>query len=170
MPNRQQPSETRVSRLEERKAQRQIQRTRLGVVCGCIAIATAPLTIFLTRHSIAEIQKTYGVHTRAGGLGGDLSPLALTYILGAGLVIGGIGLLAPRSWGWWLTAAAAVLGPFDLFRIYRSLFAAINFDHPDVDKVLANLALFTGIPMVFYGIVIALLLVRSVRQTYRVGV
>lgn len=139
------------------------------MACGSIAIATAPLTILLTRHSIAAIQKTYGVSTRPGGLGGDLSPLLLTYLIGAGLVVGGMGLLAPKSWGWWLTAAAAALGPFDLFRIYRSLFATINFDHPDVDRVLRNLAVFTGIPMMFYGAVLALLFVRSVRQTYRIG-
>ena len=125
-----QKGDARMERLQERRAHRQIERTRLGIACGCIAMATAPLTILLTRHSIEAVQKTYGVFTSRGGLAGDLSPLLLTYLIGAGLVIGGIGLLLPKSWGWWVAIVSAALGPLDLFRIYRSLFAAVNLDHP----------------------------------------
>ena len=159
----------RMERLQERRALLQIERTRLGVACGCVAIATAPLTILLTRHSIAAIQKSYGVSTRPGGLGGDLSPLLLTYLIGAGLVVGGIGLLLPKSWGWWVAIVSAALGPFDLLRIYRSLFAAVNLDHPDVDVVIRNLTIFTGIPALFYVVVLALLLQRRVKDAYRIG-
>ncbi|MFT7170942.1 MAG: hypothetical protein ACI80K_004093 [Paracoccaceae bacterium] len=158
-----------LSRAEKRAALRHIPRTKLGIACGIIAVIVGPLAILLTLGSIAAVQQTFGVSVGQSQMAGGLSPLILTYILGGGLVLGGLGLLLPKSWGWWLAIVSAAFGPLDLFRIYRSLFAAINLDNPNSDVVIRKLTLFTGVPALFYMALIALLLQRSVKTTYRIS-
>ena len=156
-------SEERLERAAERQRQRGAVRTRLGLTAGVIAIVIAPLAVLFTRGSLEAIQTTYGVVAR------DSSPFLLTYIIGGGIAIGGIGLLLPKSWGWWLTLIAALLGPLDHLRIYRGLYSTLNFDHPDIDKVIGKLAFFAGVPITLYLTILVLLLVHGCREAYRVS-
>lgn len=159
------PSNRSVERLEraaERRDQRRVPRTRLGIAAGLLALVIAPLVVHLTQESLETTQSTYGVVAM------KRSPFLLTYIIGGSLAVGGVGLLAPKAWGWWLTAIAAIFGPLDLLRIYRNLYATLNFDHPDIDKVLGKLALLAGIPAALYLMLLGLLLARRMRETYRV--
>ncbi len=156
----------RRARLEERKASAQIQRTRLGIACGVIAIITAPLVVVLTMASLKATEASYGVFAHGGG---GPSILLLTFIIGGALVAGGAGLLLRQSWGWWLAVGAAAAGPLDLFRLYRGLFGALNPDHPDFDATFQKLTFFAGIPVVFYVALLVLLFLRPVRSTYRIG-
>ncbi len=152
----------RIERAAERRHQRGVPRTRLGIAAGILALVIAPLAVYLTRQSLETTQTTYGV------VAAESSPFLLTYLIGGSLAIGGIGLLVPKAWGWWLTAAAAVLGPLDLLRIYRNLYATLNFDHPNIDNVIRKLAFLAGVPAALYLVLLAILLVRKVRETYRV--
>ncbi len=156
-------SEERLERAAQRERLRSVPRTKLGITAGILAIVVAPLAVLFTMGSLGAIQTTYGVVAM------DSSPFLLTYIIGGGIVLGGIGLLLPKTWGWWLTLVAAVLGPLDLLRIYRGLYASLNFDHPDVGKVIRKLAFFAGVPTTLFVAVLVLLLVRRMRETYRVS-
>ena len=118
--------------------------------------------MYLTSESVETIQRTYGVRAR------EDSPFLLTYIIGASLAIGSVGLWLPKTWGWWLTLVAAALGPLDLLRIYRGLYASINFDHPDVHRVIGKLSFGAGLPTTLYLTLLGVLLLRKMRANYRV--
>ena len=146
-----------------------IERTRLSVAIGVIAILAGVAAVLLTKESIALTTRTFGVFVARGQIEGGLSPLALSYVCGATLVLGGIGALIPATWGWWAAAAGAALGPFDLFRIYRGLYQSINWDYPEVETVVTKLVLFSCVPALLYVALLVLLLLRPVRLNYRIS-
>lgn len=152
----------------KRKNRYPIERTRLSIAIGVVAILLGVAAVLLTKESIDVTTRTFGVFVARGQIEGGLSPLMLTYMCGATLVLGGIGALVPATWGWWAAAAGALFGVLDLFRIYRGLYQSINWDHPEVETVVGKLVLFSGVPALLYVALLVLLLLRPVRLNYRV--
>lgn len=147
-------------RTERLRSARKVQRTRLGTAVGVVSILAGVVGAFLTLWSLGAVMAEFGVLA--------LPPLLLTQIAAGCAVIGGIGLLLPKTWGWWVALAGAVLGLADLFRLYRGLFGSIDPSHPRAGEVTAKLLGIVGVPALLFIAVLALLMQHSVRVSYRI--
>lgn len=160
------PRSERTQRLRE---SRKVQRTRLGVAAGVVSIVAGLLGALLTEGSVVQVWREFGVYASKSEVTGSLHPFLLTYIAAGCAVVGGIGLILPQAWGWWVAMTGAVLGLADLGRIYVGLFGSINPDHPRAAELTADLLQIVAPPGILFVGVIALLMQRPLRVAYRVS-
>ncbi|MEM9382593.1 MAG: hypothetical protein AAGB93_21755 [Planctomycetota bacterium] len=166
MSRRRPPRSDRARRLRE--AQR-VQRTRLGIAVGVLSIVAGGIGALLTKGSIETVATEFGVLAFRSPMTGGLPPFLLTYIAAGCSIVGGIGLLLPHTFGWWTALGGAALGLADLGRLYVGLFGSIDPNHPRASEVTAELLGIVGVPAFVFVALVALLVQRPVRVTYRVS-
>lgn len=155
------------SRHSERLAEaRRIELIPLAKAAAGIAVVTAVVSHFAIRASVKDVFQTFGAFV----VGTSRSQFFLLNYVAAGcLALGAAGLLARKTWGWWLAFAGALIGIGDMVRIYSGLFAIINPDHPKAaETTTAILQMVIGPALLFVGLAV-LLCLRPMRETYRIS-
>ncbi|MEM1449506.1 MAG: hypothetical protein AAF957_05480 [Planctomycetota bacterium] len=165
MSRRRPPRSDRARRLREAQ---KVHRTRLGIAVGVLSIVAGLIGALLTKGSVVAVATEFGVLAFRSPMTEGLPPFLLTYIAAGCAVVGGIGLLVPHAFGWWTALAGAALGLADLGRLYVGLFGSIDANHPRAGEVTAELLGIVGVPAFVFVALVALLLQRPVRVTYRV--
>ena len=152
------------TRSERLRSARTIRSTGLGKAAGAIAIVLAFVALIATWASLRSVTQNLGAFARGGP-----AMLLVTYISSAALLIGGLGLLMRKTWGWWSTMFGAVLGLVGLVRLYVGLFAIVNTDHPRAAETFATIIqLIAGPALLYFGLVV-LLAQRRLRETFRIS-
>lgn len=151
------PERRRVTRSRARP----IRKAKLLALVAILAGLTClPLTLF----GISVMNRLYEIYpAKAPG-----EALAVSMIITACLVVGGLGIWRLRLWGWWLTLVGAVLGVLDLARFFLPLALSIDTEHPRAPEAAISIVIAAGPALAVHCITLLLLALPSIRRAYRV--
>lgn len=152
------------------------QRSPLVLVAAWIAIllgvTSVPLAI-LAFGAIGDL----GASPRAPltSSSGGLPSLAYTQLLmfglpalaGLGLLVGGVGLLLRRWWGWWACFWSIVVALLNALRIALPLLGHLDWENERAAAAATRIVLVTGAPVVLGAVLLALLCLPGVREQRR---
>ncbi len=147
------------------KEARRIEPSRAGTAAGILSIVCAVGSFYAILVCTLLVRRTFG----AFAVTTTTEFFLLNYITGGCLVIGGIGLLVRKTWGWWMALLGASVGLLDLARLFRGLFAIVNPDHPEAAATTATLIRFVSGPAALYIVVLVVLARSDVRENFRIS-
>lgn len=163
--SRQRTSARSAERAERMREARRIEPSKAGTAAGILSILCALGSLLAIVMCLILVAKVFG----AFALGSRTQFFLLNLITGACLIIGGVGILVRKGWGWWLAFVGAVIGLLDLARLFRGLFAIINPDHPEAAATTVTLLQWVSGPAALYVVVLIVLTQRGVRENFRIS-
>lgn len=144
---------------------RRIEPSKAGTAAGVLSILCALGSYVAILTCLILVREVFG----AFAVGTKSQFFLLNYVTGGCLVIGGIGLLARQTWGWWMAFVGSVVGLLDLARLFRGLFTIINPDHPEAASTTVTLMQWVLGPAMLYIVVLVVLTKRGVRENFQIS-